>query len=160
MSYLSILMFKLKLGSASTKILFISLISYHENVLCLNSLISYHEFVKQVTTSCNLQPLLLLCSMDTRSKRPREEPSSSVPSNQNSKRDRTNTSNSDTSSSSTTGRARTGSTAHVKPTTAPASKARPAGNMRENTIPLDRACPMCSDSRGTIRHYHYSSTEI
>ena len=89
------------------------------------------------------------------SKRPREEPSSSVPTDQHSKSDRANTSpctsNSGTSSSSTTGR---------PGTTATASKARPDRKMRESTVPLDRACPMCSDSHGTIRHYHYSSTEI
>ena len=104
----------------------ISLISYHEKVIHLNSLISYHEYVNITYQSCNFKNLLVsnkisykltgsrMYKLSKTSKRPREgeEPARPIPTIDHSRR------------------------------------------------VLERACPMCSDSQGTIRHHHYSSTEI
>ena len=155
MLFLNILKFKIRLGSASTKNVLISLIFYHESVLY--SLISYHELknlnchfyqfkisvnviaiVKQSIRSYKLTKYSMYTGSKS-SKRPREEPPSSISTNNHSKRDRANTSSSNSNSGTSSSK---------------------SGRDRARPEPMDRACPMCSDSRGTIRHYHYSSTEI
>ena len=151
----------------------ISLISYHEKGIHLNSLISYHEYINVTYQSCNLKHQLVtnkisykltgsrMYKLSKTSKRPREEPARPIPTIDHSRRVRSNTSastsssgtrNPATSSSSTTA----GSAAMVNPST----KEKPAKKFREKIYDLERACPMCSDSQGTIRHHHYSSTEI
>ena len=102
MLYWNILKFKIRLGSASTKNVPISLIFYHESVFY--SLISYHESgnlichfyqfkisVIEIVRQSIRSYKLTKSSMYTRSKpskRPREEPPSSISTNNHSKRDR------------------------------------------------------------------------
>ena len=122
--------------------------------------------MNKTNQSCNLKHLLVVSNkisykltgsrmykLSKTSKCPREEPARPIPTIDHSRRARSNTSSS-TSSSGT----RNPDTSSSSMTAGSAAKANPSAKAGREI--LERACPMCSDSQGTIRHYHYSSTEI